>query len=221
MLPVSCRIDGFPFHSAFSRHLRKLALRRILCGAASQGSGGMAEAVRRGVVGLFPHQQARCEGLPLGRSLCAPPARTAGSLASEARFFSQLLQLRRELLPECSVEAGGESDVMQQTCIVVESEKHRAHDPCFFRVSESADNAVSCALVLALHHPGAITRHVGLVEPLCDNTSEVGPDSLEPFADYGHLLGRRRQPQCRVSRKMKLRKTLGEWTPLGERKLNQ
>src|SRR5687767_4046820 len=221
MLPVSCLIDGFPFHSAFSRHLRKPALRRILVGTPSQESSAMAEASVREVVVLYLDHQLRCERLPLGRSLCAPPAWTAGSLASEARFFSQLLQLRRELLPECSVEAGGESDVMQQTCIVVESEKHRAHDPCFFRVSESADNAVSCALVLDLHHPGAITRHVGLVEPLCGSTIEVGPDSLEPFADYGHLLGRRRQSQCRVSRKMKLRKTLGEWTPLGERKLNQ
>src|SRR5688572_30742884 len=133
----------------------------------------MPESAAGEVVVLYLYDELRLERFPLGRPLGAPPAWPAGRLAREARRADELLQFRHERFALRIGERRCESDVLEQSILVVQTEQHRADHSRLAGVAEPADYAIGRAHTLDLLHSRALARAIRQVHPL-------GDDSVEP-----------------------------------------
>src|SRR5262245_11579114 len=96
--------------------------------------------------------QLRLERLPFRRTLRAPAARASGRVAGESGRLHELLELRNERATIVRRDPRRESDVVEESRLVVEAEQERPDDLPRGRVAESTDDAVGGAPLLDLLH---------------------------------------------------------------------
>src|SRR4051812_38889634 len=183
----------------FLLQLIQHALPRRLVRTPAQDGGAVAETfAAEMIVADFDHQLG-FQRTPLGRTFGGPAARAARRVAGESRRSDQSFEFcgQRGLL--LALDRGGESDVMQQPCIVVEAEQQRTDDfppvQSVGRVAKPADDAVGAAKILDLLHAVAIAGLVWQVDAFGDPAVKTAARLAEPFFRNGETGRCRREPK--------------------------
>ena len=107
------------------------------------------------IVGHFDHV-IWLHGLPFGRPLCRPPARTAWSIPRKAPIISYCFKFVRERRLVLGLDAGRKSDMMKQAFVVIQSEENGSDNLAallkVLAVTKTADYAVRASVPLYLLH---------------------------------------------------------------------
>src|SRR5438477_8118893 len=105
------------------RHLIHRALLRRFVGTPTQNLRAVTEpAAGKMIVGDF-HDYLRIDRFPFAGSFRAPAARAAGGVASESGLLFERFKFLCERTPFAGFERRSETDVMQQTVIIVQAEE--------------------------------------------------------------------------------------------------
>src|SRR5512146_424473 len=161
------------------RQLLVSALFRVFVGTPANDRSPMTETSARDLIVAHFDDELRLQRLPLAGTLGVPPARTARRIPGEARRLDQPLKVSRQLVPLLCGNRGCEADVIEQAPLVIEAQQEGADYLLLLSVEESADDAVSRALLFHLDHR-ALAGAIFEVAPLGDDAVERSATALEP-----------------------------------------
>src|SRR5258708_22086151 len=114
----------------------------------------------------------------------APATRAARRAPSKTRRLNQLFELLCQRGLVARFETGGETNVMQQSFVVIQPKQHRANQFSFRSVTESADDTVGRAQTLHLDHAVTIATLIRQVEALGNYSIDITSSAGEPaFCD--------------------------------------
>ena len=156
----------------------------------------MAEAIAGDVIVSHFGNELRLQRLPFLGAFGGPAARAARRISGEPGPTAQGFELLGERGANVVGDAGRESDMMENTIVIVETEKQRADERAVGRIAKSADDTVGGAQALDLE-PAALAHQVRLIETLGDDAVERAGGASKPCFGRGSLARIRRKAQRR------------------------